>query len=171
MRVLCDEVGMARQNFYKSRKHCEKLEIETEVIRQAVLKERREQPRIGVRKLHRELGKQGIEIGRDRLFEVLRELQLLVPPARRRARTTDSRHTLPVFHNLVKDLEVTKVNQVWVSDLTYLRIDGGFVYLSLIMDLFSRKIVGWHCGDSLEAVGCMNALRMAKRHSKTGVLA
>jgi len=66
-----------------------------------------------------------------------------------------------VFVNLVKDLDVVRPNQVWVSDITYVRVEDSFVYLALIMDLYSRKIVGYHCGDSLEAIGCIKALQRA----------
>jgi putative transposase len=83
---------------------------------------------------------------------------------RRRAeypRTTNSYHSLPVFVNRVKDLKPTKANQVWVGDLTYLRTSIGFLYLALLTDKVSRKIVGYHCGDTLEAQGCIRALEMA----------
>lgn len=76
-------------------------------------------------------------------------------------RTTQSYHNLPVFRNLVKGLEVKGPNEVWVSDLTYLRTVEGYVYLALISDKYSRKIVGWHVGDTLEAVGCVRALERA----------
>ena len=126
---------------------------------------RRDHPRIGGRKLLKLLGKQfeeaGIQVGRDRFFDVLREEDLLVERRKRFARTTDSRHNLPVFHNLIKDLEITAPNQVWVSDITYIRTGDSFIYLSLITDAYSRKIVGWNAGDTLEAIGCLNALQDA----------
>ena len=75
--------------------------------------------------------------------------------------TTQSYHNLPVFGNAIKDLEVTAPNQVWVSDITYLRTREDFVYLALITDKYSRKIVGWHVGESLEAIGCVRALERA----------
>jgi putative transposase len=159
--LLCKIVGMTRQNYYKAQKSQQKKEVYAGAICEAVLELRQKHPRMGTRKLLINLKKRGVDIGRDRLFFILKEFGLLVPPVKRKAKTTNSRHSLPVFRNLIKDLNVTHRNQVWVSDLTYLRIAGGFVYLSLVMDLYSRKIVGWHCGDTLEAIGCMNALRMA----------
>jgi transposase InsO family protein len=68
---------------------------------------------------------------------------------------------LPVFHNLIKDLELAAPNQVWVSDITYIRTGSSFIYVSLITDAYSRKIVGWNAGDTLEAIGCLNALQGA----------
>ncbi|MDR1250066.1 MAG: IS3 family transposase, partial [Treponema sp.] len=73
----------------------------------------------------------------------------------------NSRHSLPVFHNLVKDMVLTGPNQAWAADITSIRTDEGFLYLSLLMDLWSRKIVGFHTGDTLEAEGAVRALEMA----------
>src|SRR5262249_21776697 len=128
--------------------------------------ERRLQPRLGTRKLHHllqaQLQQAGVRMGRDRLFEELRKRELLLAPlAAPYPRTTHSYHNLPVFRNLVKDLEVKAPNEVWVSDLTYLRTAEGYLYLALITDKYSRKIVGWNVGDNLEAVGCTRALERA----------
>jgi len=133
---------------------------------QLVQKERRHHPRIGVRKLRvlleRELAEAGVKMGRDRFFEELRERDLLVKKrAAAWTQTTQSRHALPLFRNLIKERMVNKPNDVWVSDLTYLRTREGFMYLSLLTDKKSRKIVGYHCGETLETVGCMKALEMA----------
>jgi transposase InsO family protein len=92
---------------------------------------------------------------------VLREKSLLLEKLPGNPKTTNSRHSLPVFHNLVKDREMTCPNQVWVSDITYIRTGEGFLYLSRIMDLWSRKIVGYHSGDTLETEGVLRALKMA----------
>ena len=140
-------------------------EIDEGLMAQLVRQERHQQPRVGGRKLHSmlkgELANVGVHIGRDRMFEVLRNSGLLLESLPKAPRTTQSRHSLRVFRNLVRDLETTGPNQVWVSDITYVRIEGGFVFLSLIMDRHSRKIVGHHCGDSLETVGCIKALESA----------
>lgn len=157
---------MTRQNYYARRRRRQRREIDGELIRQIVVQERQVQPRLGTRKLHRmykgELQKAGVRVGRDRFFEYLRAEDLLLKPRRSAyPRTTCSYHNLPVMTNRVKDLEVTKANQVWVGDLTYLRTKMGFLYLALLTDKASRKIVGYHCGDSLEAEGCIKALDMA----------
>jgi putative transposase len=128
--------------------------------------ERSLQPRLGARKLRvlleRELAQAGALIGRDRFFGVLRKHGLLLEPRRSQTpHTTQSYHTLPVFRNLVKGRQVSLVNEVWVGDLTYLRTEEGFMFLALLTDVMSRHIVGHHFGDSLESIGCQQALQMA----------
>ena len=91
----------------------------------------------------------------------MREKGLLVPPLPKSPRTTRFESSLPVFHNLVAGLELTGPNQAWAADITYIRTDDGFLYLSLITDMWSRKIVGFHVGDSLETEGALFALAMA----------
>jgi transposase InsO family protein len=127
--------------------------------------ERAVQPRLGGRKLFHipgpELADAGITIGRDRFFQVLKEKSLLLDRLPGAPRTTDSRHSLPVFHNLVKDMELAGPDQAWAGDITYIRTDEGFLYPSLLTDLWSRKIVGFHAGDTLEAEGAVRALETA----------
>lgn len=165
IQALCDRVGMSRQNYYAVRKERHRREIDEGLIVELVKQQRREQPRLGSRKLlyllEPELAAAGVAIGRDRFFEVLGKHDLLVEKKRTWPKTTCSRHSLPVFRNLVIEREPTAPNQVWVSDLTYIRTDEGFLYAAVIMDLFSRRIVGWHIGDSLESEGCLQALDMA----------
>jgi putative transposase len=164
--AVCRFVGITRQNYYARRRQRRRRQVDGEMVKQLVLRERRRQPQLGTRKLHwmlrPELREAGVKLGRDRMFETLRDQGLLV--VRRRAwppRTTQSSHGLPVFTNLVKALEVNQPNQVWVSDLTYVRTREGFLFLSLITDRRSRKIVGYHAADTLCAGGSVRALEMA----------
>jgi putative transposase len=148
--------------------------VDAELITELVRAERRVQPRLGTRKLRvvlqAALAKAGVELGRDRFFAVLRRGGLLLAPLPKEyPQTTNSYHCLPVFANLVKDRVVSQPNQVWVSDLTYLRTEESFLYLALVTDKFSRKIVGYHCGDTLEAHGCVRALEMALQDLPAGV--
>jgi putative transposase len=157
---------MSRQNYYARRQRRLRQALDAEVIEQLVLQERQLQPRLGGRKLYKmlqpELAAAGVKVGRDRFFEVLAQRDLLLKPqAAAYPCTTHSRHNLPVFTNRIKDLELTGANQVWVSDITYLRTEEGFLYLALITDKFSRKIVGYHGGDTLETEGCLKALDIA----------
>ena len=167
VKKLCGKVGMSKQNYYKHRRQRESRQIDEDLVVALVQGLRREHPRMGGRKLYAllktEFDEAGVRIGRDQLFELLRRRGLLVPALVKSARTTDSRHCLPVCHNLIADLEPTAPNQIWVSDITYVRTEGGFVYLSLTTDRYSRKIVGHHSGDSLEAAGCVEALKEALR--------
>jgi transposase InsO family protein len=163
---LCARVAMTPANFYKGRTLRRQRALDAEPILEMVRQERRLQPRIGTRKLHAllqpELAAAGVGIGRDRLFGLLREHDMLVPPLRGAPRTTDSRHSLPIFRNEAKAIQTTGPNQVWVADITYLDTDEGWLYLSLVMDRHSRQIVGYHADDSLETIGCLEALKMAQ---------
>jgi putative transposase len=163
--VLCARVGMSRQNYYAARRLRQRREIDETLIVDLVRRERRQQPRLGGRKLlnllRTDFEEAGIQIGRDRLFELLAESDLLVTPKPGQPRTTNSRHSLPVFGNLLTGKVLYSPNEAWVSDLTYIRTDEGFLYAALITDAYSRKIVGAHIDDSLEAEGCLLALEQA----------
>jgi len=132
------------------------------------------QPRLGVRKLQHVLRgamtEAGVELGRDGLFTLLREANLLVGPLPRDwVRTTCSGHAFPVHPNRIKELKVSRPEVVWVADLTYVRTEEDFLFLALVTDKGSRKIVGYHCGETLEASGCVAALRMALATLSEGV--
>jgi len=164
--AVCQRLGMSRQNYYARRRQRQRRQIDGELVAGLVQRERRLQPRLGTRKLyHRlkgELVHSGVRLGRDRMFAVLRAKDLLLAPLPAQyPHTTQSYHNLPVFRNEVKATVLERPNQVWVSDLTYLRTREGYLYLALITDKFSRKIVGYHVGDTLEAVGCVRALERA----------
>lgn len=128
--------------------------------------ERKCQPRLGVRKIYyliqQELKDAGVKMGRDRLFEELGKAGLLVERKPSEwPKTTRFDANLPVFKNLIKRFRVTGRNQVWVADITYIRTKQGFMYLALITDKWSRKIVGFHLGETLETGGSLKALAMA----------
>ncbi len=166
VRRVCEQLGMSRQNYYARRRERRRRQVDGELVVALVVRERQMQPRLGTRKLHHrlkgELAEEGVKVGRDRLFEELRGRGLLLEPVRAASpRTTHSYHNLPVCRNRIQDLVVRAPNQVWVSDLTYLRTEEGYLFLSLITDKYSRKIVGWEVGDTLEAMGCVRALEQA----------
>ncbi len=156
---------MSRQNYYAARRLRQRRQIDEAMILELVKRERQLQPRLGGRKLLRlldaDFAEAGVSIGRDRFFELLAESDLLVVPKPGVPHTTNSRHSLPVFENLLSGKGLTGPNEAWVSDLTYIRTDEGFLYAALITDAYSRKIVGAHIGDSLEAEGCLAALEQA----------
>lgn len=161
--------SISRQAYYKSTKRVINNELKTGIVVDMVQDIRRQMPRLGGRKLYHLLGddlqKVG-KIGRDKFFDILRDNDLLVAPKRSYTRTTHSYHRFYKWKNQVRRMQVTHSNQVWVSDITYLRTLEGFVYLFLITDLYSRKIVGWSLSRSLAIEGAMEALRMALRSRK-----
>lgn len=163
---------MSRQNYYAARRLRQRRQIDEAMILELVKRERRLQPRLGSRKLlhllRSDFIEAGVSIGRDRFFELLAESNLLVVPKPGRPRTTNSRHSLPVFGNLLSGKILNEPNEAWVSDLTYIRTEEGFLYAALITDAYSRKIVGAHIGDSLEAEGCLNALDKALKQLPAG---
>ena len=163
---------MSRQNYYKSRKNRQRKQFDQTLILSLVSRERSLQPNLGCRKLLKlirpDLSEAGVCIGRDSFFKVMSEQQLLIKRRKRSVTTTNSRHRFKVYGNLVKDIDITESHQVLVSDITYIRTDEGFVYLSLVMDAYSRKIVGYDCSDSLEAEGCLRSLNQAIRQLPAG---
>lgn len=156
---------ISRQGYYKQRQRAEARILESEILREKVLHIRRQLPRVGGRKLHYllkdEFVELGIKMGRDRFFEWLAAEELLIRPRKHYVRTTNSNHRFKVYTNLIEGNQPTGKNQVWVSDITYLRTDNGFSYLALITDAWSRKVVGYDVSNSLELTGCVRALKMA----------
>ena len=122
-------------------------------------------PRVGTRKLHYlikdQLEAQQLKFGRDKLFELLREYGLLIKPQRRYVQTTMSKHWMKKWPNLVKGKVVDRPDQVWVSDITYIKTEEGNCYLNMITDAFSRKIVGYAADHTMETESMINALKMA----------
>jgi putative transposase len=142
-----------------------------EQVRQLVCQERKLLPRLGVRKLYYKLEPKfrslGLKLGRDKLFAWVGAFDLLIKPRRRYVQTTMSKHHLRKYPNLVKGLPVTAPEQVWVSDITYLKTLQGTCYLNLVTDAFSRKIVGYAVAATMEAVTMSKALEMALKQKQT----
>lgn len=167
---VCACFELTRDAYYKLFKRKEKQEAVNHKVLKLVKEERRYQPRVGTRKLHVDLQKQFIQhslkVGRDKLFDILRQNEMLVKRKKATCKTTDSFHRFYKYSNLIKEMEVTAPNQVWVADITYIRTVKGFCYLALITDMYSRKIVGHDISDSLELAGCLRALQKALRQAK-----
>lgn len=102
-----------------------------------------------------------IKMGRDALFDLLSSNNLLIRTRKRRVKTTQSYHWLRKYPNLIRGLIPSSPNHLWVSDITYWRIETGFIYISLITDAYSHKVVGYHVAGSLESVETIQALKMA----------
>ncbi|SNZ00968.1 IS3 family transposase [Flagellimonas pacifica] len=168
--AICDAFSLKRDAYYKFHKRFViRKQIEHDVV-QLVRKSRKTLPREGTRKLmkslHEDFQKQHLKIGRDQLFRILRENGLLIRRKKYSSRTTNSHHRFYKYGNIIKDLKIDRPNQVWASDITYIRTVKGFCYLALITDMYSRKIVGFDLSDSLELKGCVRALVKAIYHAK-----
>ena len=166
---LCRSLGVSRQAHHKQGRRMARIVQHNETIVQLVKGVREEQPKLGGRKLHHLLGPRIEELcgpmGRDRFFDLLGQEHLLVRPRRRSTRTTMSRHGLPVYPDLIKGLPIRAPGQVWVSDITYWRVEEGFYFLFLITDAGSHKIVGHHVARSLGGDHAIIALLRAQRGS------
>jgi putative transposase len=137
------------------------------MIVQLVQSTRRRQPRVGGCKLYRmlkpDLLNMGIKLGRDRFYDVLRAEGLLLKRKKRYHKTTNSNHRFRIYENLIDALIASRADEIWVSDITYLRVTETFIYLALITDLYSRKIIGYDISESLNIEGSMRALKQALR--------
>lgn len=126
--------------------------------------------RIGTRKLHHllhdELVSKELKCGRDKLFYYLRQEDMLIKPKRRYVQTTNSKHWLRRYPNLTKDITVTQPEQLWVSDITYIKTEQGHSYLNMVTDAFSRKIVGYSIADNMETTSMIQAYKMALTNKK-----
>ena len=164
----CHHYGVSRQGLYQRRQRQAAAAQRAEQVLGHVRAVRTKLPRLGTRKLRHKIAPllraQGVACGRDALFTLLRQHGLLVPKKRSYTKTTDSRHRFDKHPNLVKDTpKLVAANQLWVSDITYLPTRQGTVYLSLVTDAFSRRIVGHHVHASLHTTGCLAALERAVR--------
>lgn len=130
-------------------------------IRDELQKVALEWPTYGYRRITAELRRRGFDVNHKRVLRLMRADNLLCVRRRAFVLTTDSRHALPVYPNLARELAPTAVNQLWVADITYIRLRDEFVYLAVVLDAFSRKVVGWALGRTLEAELALAALRMA----------
>lgn len=168
MKTVYRWVGVTRQAAYQHRQRRARRQEEEAAIVERVLTIRQRHPRLGTRKLLEKmrnwLTAMGLKIGRDALFDLLRRHGLLLNRLRRRWRTTWPGQWR--CRNLLAETAVTRPNQAWVSDLTYVETAAGFRYLSLVTDVFSRRIMGFDLSDSLSVEGTLRALRQAVREAK-----
>ena len=171
--ILCLSLGYSRQAYYKSRKQRQRKAVKANLIVNLVRSVRQRHPRMGTRKLliylQEDFSRAKIDIGRDRMFKLLKKERLLVSRKRRYRVTTNSNHPFFVYKDLLKDgAKATAPNEIYVSDITYIHSEEGYMYLALVTDAYSRKIIGYDISDSLEAEGCMRALKMAQKQLPKG---
>lgn len=161
---MCAVLGKSRAAYYKHKKRLYMKEKRRKLILDEVVKLRKIQPRSGTRKLMKDIRLTYSFVTRDKLFNLLREENMLVRRKKRYKKTTYSKHSYAVAPNRIKDLEITRRNQVLVSDITYLTLKRGFAYLFLTTDLRTRKVLGYHLSKDLTHYSAILALDMAKQH-------
>ena len=161
MRLLCQLFGKSWQAYYQHRDTLSKQRLTEEIVVQFVKEVRRIDPGIGGEKLHhmyRERFGSNCEymVGRDKMEAIISANNLNVRKKKKRPHTTDSMHGMPTYPNLAKDLIPNRKNQLWVTDITYIPIwisdeEYVFCYLSMITDYYTKEIIGWYVGESLDA--------------------
>lgn len=166
MKDICSCFDYSKQAYYQHKKYLQKLGLENEMVLEKVRIIRGIHPRIGTKKLYfllnnKEKYKLSFHVGRDRLFNLLKSNCMLIEPRKRSSRTTNSNHHFRCYKNLIKDNNYNKSHTVLVSDITYIRHNDDFYYLSLITDYVSRKIVGYYLSKDLKATGAIKALKRA----------
>ena len=160
MSALCQMTGLSRASFYRWRVPRQTTPVEME-LRDEMQKAALEWPTYGSREMTAELKRRGFLVNRKRVQRMMREDNLLCLRRRAFVVTTDSRHNLPVYPNLARETTPAALNQLWVADITYIRLRTEFVYLAVVLDAFSRRVIGWALGRTLEAELAVTALRMA----------
>lgn len=167
MNALCQMTGLSRSGFYRCRAPRQETPVEME-LRDQMQKIALASPAYGYRRITAELHRQGFVVNHKRVLGMMREDNLLCVRRRAFIVTTDSRHNLPVYPNLARDSMPTGINQLWVADITYIRLRTEFVYLAVVLDAFSRRVIGWALGRTLEAELALMALRMALLERQPG---
>lgn len=174
VQTLCSLFGKTRHAHYDYLWRLEQTILIQEVVLQEVAKIRKDLPALGTRKLHlmtkEPLGEHKISVGRDYLFDLLSSQGMLIKKRRRRRITTNSNHWMRKYDNLITEIQIDRPEQLWVSDITYLKRNNSFVYLSLITDVYSHQIMGYQVQNDLSAEGCITALKMALAKRTTPLL-
>jgi putative transposase len=162
--LLCDVLGVSPAGYYawRSRSESPRSAANRDLVDDIRRVHRDTRGRYGSPRIHVELKAQGRGASRGRIERLMRRYGIrAIIARRRRARTTDSRHDLPIAPNLLDRNVATAPNRIWLADITYIETDQGWLYLAAVMDLYSRRIVGWAMADHLRAELALAALRMA----------
>ncbi|WYJ39267.1 IS3 family transposase [Bradyrhizobium sp. 2S1] len=170
--ILCDVLGVSPAGYYAwcSRPESQRSVANRELVDDIKRVHRETNGRYGSPRIHVELKAQGRGASRGRIERLMRHHGIRAIMARpRRVRTTDSRHDLPIAANLLeRNFTATAPNRIWLADITYIETDQGWLYLATVMDLYSRRIVGWAMADHLRAELPLAALRMAVSAQRPG---
>jgi transposase InsO family protein len=165
VRLVCRLLGVPRSSVYYA---AAQAPDET-TIRNVILETAEEWPTFGYRRLTAMLRRLDWKVNAKRVRRLMRELHLGGEAPPKSVRTTDSRHPFPRYANLVKDLEIRAPDEVWVADITYVKLEREFVYLAVVMDVFTRRIRGWQVGRSLDQGLTLIALERALVHGTPGI--
>jgi putative transposase len=167
----CRTARVSRAGFYRHFDEHAPRQAETE-LRDRIQRVALENRFYGYRRVTAELDQQGVVVNHKRVLRVMREDNLLSLRKRRFVVTTDSRHYRPIYPNLLAGLEIKAPNQVWVADITYLHLQEEFIFLAVVLDAFSRRVVGWELGESLQASLALAALNraVAERPLPAGII-
>jgi putative transposase len=160
VQAMCTSAGVSRAGLYR---HCSRPEVPAEDIelRDAIQKIALEWPAYGRRRVTAELKRRGWQVNHKRVHRIMREDNLLCLRRRKFLATTDSNHNRPVYPNLAMAMETTDTDQLWVADITYIRLQTEFVYLAVVLDAHSRRVIGWSLDRTMEVALPLAALRMA----------
>ena len=159
--LVCELLGCSRSSYYYQPNPKDETEVKNAIEKVAA-----EWPTYGYRRVTKQLHRQGWDLNKKRVRRLMREMRLLVKTKRKARKTTNSEHDFPRYPNLVRDLEIVRPDRVWVSDITYIRLRDEFVYLAVIMDVFTRSIRGWHLGRGLDQSLTLIALDRALAEHK-----
>jgi len=165
---LCQRAGVSRACYYRSLAAPEPAATDV-ALREHIQRIALDYSCYGYRRVTKELHRRGVQANHKRVLRLMREANLLCLRKRRFVATTDSDHGLPVYPNLAAEMDVTAPDQLWVSDLTYIRLGHEFVYLAVVLDACSRRCLGWALGRRLDAALATSALRTALKERKPGV--
>lgn len=162
---LCRLLGVTRQAYYQHFWHETEVNTEQELVLKEIRAIRTNHRYIGTRKLYEMIQpfllEHQIKMGRDALFDLLAANQMLVRKKKRKVYTTNSFHWLKKYPNLIKEFTPKTINELWVADITYWKVNNEYLYISFLTDAYSHKIVGYHVAETLEALGPLEALKMA----------
>lgn len=161
-------LGVSRQGYYKWLNRDEKPDLDL-LVREEIRRIALDYPRYGYRRVKVELARRGFRAGFKKVLRIMRQDNLLCVRKRYRLCTTDSDHGMPVYDNLAKDVDVTGINQLWVADITYIHLPRGYVYLAAILDVYSRRCVGWELSRRIDTRLTLGALRKALKTRGAGL--
>jgi putative transposase len=168
---MCGLAGVSRRSFYRFDPETKPADRDMD-LRDAIQRIALEMPSYGRPRITAELRRRGWVVNAKRVHRIMREDNLLCLRRHKFLVTTDSRHRFPIYPNLAGQLQLSNVNQLWIADITYIRLETEFVYLAVILDAFSRRVIGWALDRTLEAKLTITALQMAlsRRSRRAGLV-